>query len=62
YLVAVADPAPILKAAADAGLPASVVGQAGGNAFASKGLFSIELDKLRAAHEGWLPSFMGAAA
>jgi phosphoribosylformylglycinamidine synthase len=62
YLVAVADPAPILKAAADAGLHASVVGQAGGNAFASKGLFSIELDKLRAAHEGWLPSFMGAAA
>jgi len=61
YLVAVADPAPLLAAAAAAGLHASVVGQAGGNAFASKGLFSIDLDKLRAAHEGWLPSFMGTA-
>ncbi|RYF88938.1 MAG: phosphoribosylformylglycinamidine synthase II, partial [Caulobacteraceae bacterium] len=62
YLVAVADPAPLLAAAAAAGLHASIVGRAEGNAFASKGLFSIELDRLRAAHEGWLPTFMGAAA
>ncbi|HYE45023.1 MAG TPA: AIR synthase related protein, partial [Caulobacter sp.] len=62
YLVALADPAPLLAAAAAAGLHASVVGKAGGNAFASRGLFSIDLDRLRAAHEGWLPAFMGAAA
>ncbi|MBI1407479.1 MAG: phosphoribosylformylglycinamidine synthase subunit PurL [Caulobacter sp.] len=60
YLVAVADPAALLAAASDAGLHASVVGQAGGEAFASTGLFSIDLAKLRAAHEGWLPKFMGA--
>jgi phosphoribosylformylglycinamidine synthase II len=62
YLIAVADPAALLAAAADAGLHASVVGQAGGEAFASKGLFSIPLDRLRAAHEGWLPTYMGAVA
>ncbi|MDO9473407.1 MAG: phosphoribosylformylglycinamidine synthase subunit PurL [Caulobacter sp.] len=59
YLIAVADAAPLLKAAADAGLHASVVGQAGGEAFASKGLFSIPLAKLRSAHEDWMPGYMG---
>jgi len=34
---------------------------AGGNDFASTGLFSIPLDTLRTAHEAWLPGFMGAA-
>jgi len=43
---------------AGAGLHASVVGQAGGEAFASKGLFSIPLATLRTAHEAWLPEYM----
>ena len=59
YLIATADPESLLKAAAEAGLHASVVGQAGGDAFASKGLFSIPMDKLRTAHEAWLPGYMG---
>jgi phosphoribosylformylglycinamidine synthase len=58
YLLAVADPAPILAAAASAGVPAAVVGQAGGQAFSSGGLFSIPLAELRAANEGWMPAFM----
>ncbi|MBI5940521.1 MAG: phosphoribosylformylglycinamidine synthase subunit PurL, partial [Caulobacterales bacterium] len=58
YLIATNDPESLLKAAADAGLRASVVGQAGGDAFASKGLFSIPMDQLRTAHEAWLPGYM----
>ena len=60
YLIATADPEGLLKAAADAGLHASVVGQAGGEAFASKqGLFSIPMATLRTAHEAWMPGYMG---
>jgi phosphoribosylformylglycinamidine synthase len=60
YLIATADPEALLKAAADAGLHASVVGQAGGEAFASKqGLFSIPMATLRTAHEAWMPGYMG---
>jgi len=60
YLIATANPDAVLKAAADAGLHASVVGQAGGEAFASKqGLFSIPMATLRTAHEAWLPGYMG---
>jgi phosphoribosylformylglycinamidine synthase len=59
YLIATTAPQAVLEAAAAAGLHASVVGQAGGDAFASKGLFSIPLAKLRAAHEDWLPGYMG---
>jgi len=60
YLVATQDAEAILAAAVEAGLHASVVGRAGGDAFSSGGLFSIPLDRLRAAHEGWMPRFMGA--
>ncbi len=59
YLIASDAPDALLKAAADAGLHASVVGQAGGDAFASKALFSIPLARLRSAHEGWMPGYMG---
>ena len=60
YLIATSDPESLLKTAADAGLHASVVGQAGGEAFASKqGLFSIPMATLRTAHEAWLPGYMG---
>lgn len=59
YLIATDAPETVLKAAADAGLHASVVGQAGGDAFASRGLFSIPLARLRSAHEDWMPRYMG---
>jgi phosphoribosylformylglycinamidine synthase len=59
YLIATADPEALLKATAETGLHASVVGQAGGDAFASTDLFSIPLAKLRSAHEDWMPGYMG---
>ncbi len=58
YLIAVHQPAEFLAAAKTAGLHASVVGHAQGDAFASTGLFSIPLAQLRAAHEAWLPAYM----
>ncbi|WP_369058961.1 phosphoribosylformylglycinamidine synthase subunit PurL [Caulobacter sp. 73W] len=60
YLIATPDPQDILTRAEAAGLHASVVGKAGGYDFASEGLFSIPLPKLRDTHEGWMPKYMGA--
>jgi phosphoribosylformylglycinamidine synthase len=59
YLLATADPAPILSAAREADVPALVIGRAAGEAVAVEGLFSLPLAELRAAHEGWLPAYMG---
>ncbi|WP_309629981.1 phosphoribosylformylglycinamidine synthase subunit PurL [Brevundimonas sp.] len=58
YLVAVPNPQEVLAAARDAGLHASVVGQAKGDAFASTDLFSIPLKHLREIHEGWMPGWI----
>jgi phosphoribosylformylglycinamidine synthase len=58
YLLAAADPAPILAAARDAGVPAAVVGRAGGEALGVEGLFTLPLAQLRQAHEGWMPGYM----
>ncbi|MFY7851782.1 MAG: AIR synthase-related protein, partial [Brevundimonas sp.] len=58
YLVAVPDAEPILTAAREAGLHASVIGHARGNAFASRDLFSIPLKHLREIHEGWMPRWI----
>jgi phosphoribosylformylglycinamidine (FGAM) synthase-like enzyme len=62
YLVATPDPDAVLAAAKEAGVHANLAGVAGGDAFASTGLFSIPLETLRTAHEAWLPGFMGAAS
>jgi phosphoribosylformylglycinamidine synthase len=59
YLVATSEPAAILAAAAAAGLHASAVGQAGGDALTAPGLFDLPLARLRETHEGWLPGYMG---
>ena len=58
YLVATRKPAELLADAGAAHVHAMVVGEVGGEAFASKELFSIALPALRAAHEGWLPDYM----
>ena len=58
YLVAVPNPQDVLAAAREAGLHASVVGQAKGEAFASTDLFSISLKHLREIHEGWMPGWI----
>jgi phosphoribosylformylglycinamidine synthase len=59
YLVAVADPAKVLAAAQAAGVPARVVGKAGGDVLSVPGLFSLPLARLRQAHEDWMPAYMG---
>jgi len=59
YLVATPAGSGLLAAAEASGVPARVIGEAGGDVLARPGLFSLDLDKLRAAHEGWMPRFMG---
>jgi phosphoribosylformylglycinamidine synthase subunit PurL len=61
YLLATPDPQSVLARAEAAGVRASDAGHAGGDAFASAGLFAIALADLRAAHEGWMPAFVGEA-
>jgi phosphoribosylformylglycinamidine synthase len=58
YLVATGDADAILAAAKAAGVHAIVCGEAGGEVFSSRELFSIPLAELRAANEGWLPRYM----
>ena len=49
-----------VEAAKEAGVHAGVAGVAGGEAFASDGLFSVSLEALRTAHEAWMPGYMNA--
>jgi phosphoribosylformylglycinamidine synthase len=62
YLVSTDRPERLLAEAHDAGVPVAHAGTAGGDAFASGPLFSIPLERLRAAHEGWMPAYMGRLA
>jgi phosphoribosylformylglycinamidine synthase II len=50
------------EAAADAGVPYHVLGRTGGCEVAVKDLFAVDLDDLRAAHEGWMPAYMETPA
>jgi phosphoribosylformylglycinamidine synthase len=59
YLVALSDPTPVLAAARDAGVPAAIVGEAGGEALRIAGALDLPIAELRTAHEGWMPGFMG---
>jgi phosphoribosylformylglycinamidine (FGAM) synthase-like enzyme len=61
YLIAAPNPDDIIAAAREAGLPVSLVGKAGGTAFAAEGLFSIPMAHLREIHEGWMPGWIEAA-
>ncbi len=60
YLIATPAADALLAAAGASGVPARIVGDAGGEVLARPGLFSLEIAKLRSAHEGWMPEFMGA--
>ena len=59
YLLGCAEAAGVLSAAVAAGVPAQVIGSAGGRTLACEGLFSLALDDLRGRHEGWMPGYMG---
>ncbi|WP_334164835.1 phosphoribosylformylglycinamidine synthase subunit PurL [Phenylobacterium sp.] len=59
YLVATRAADALLAAAEAEGVPAQVVGEAGGDVLAVPGLFSLALSELRQAHEAWMPAYMG---
>ncbi|MGA0599394.1 phosphoribosylformylglycinamidine synthase subunit PurL [Caulobacter sp. KR2-114] len=59
YLVATSEPEAVIAAALASGVPLAEVGVAGGEAFASTGLFSIPLARLRQVNEAWMPAYMG---
>jgi phosphoribosylformylglycinamidine synthase len=59
YLVATAQPDAIRRAAAEAGVEAAVIGEAGGRSLTAEGLFDIPLSQLRSTHEAWMPAYMG---
>jgi phosphoribosylformylglycinamidine (FGAM) synthase-like enzyme len=61
YLIATNDASTIVAAGHQAGLNIALAGQAGGTDFACHALFRISLAQLRAAHEGWMPAYMGVA-
>ncbi|HEY5598541.1 MAG TPA: phosphoribosylformylglycinamidine synthase subunit PurL [Kiloniellales bacterium] len=60
YLVTVPAADTVLEAAWRAGVPAARIGVTGGSGLTLPGAATISLDRLRAAHEGWLPGYMGA--
>lgn len=65
YLVATdADTAEqIRKEAKDAGIPAAVLGETGGDSISvNGGAVKLDLKALKAAHEGWLPNYMANAS
>lgn len=59
YLVATGDPATVLARAEAAGVPALVIGRSGGLSLTVQGRNAISLADLKAAHEDWLPGYMG---
>jgi len=62
YLIATCDPDPIVAAGRDAGLNIALAGQAGGSDLVCHELFRIPLERLRDAHEGWMPGYMAGDA
>ena len=58
YLVAVPDAAPLLEAAAAAGVPADAIGRSAGTALTVSGHGHISLARLKHSHEAWFPRFM----
>ncbi len=59
YLLACPRATPVLEAAQAAKIPATLVGRTGGPRI-NLGKERLELDDLRAGHEGWLPAYMSA--
>jgi phosphoribosylformylglycinamidine synthase len=59
YIVTAPDTAPLLEAARAVGVPAAEIGVTGGNALTLPGGHTISVNEMTAAHEGWLPAYMG---
>jgi phosphoribosylformylglycinamidine synthase len=54
--------AAMLNAAKAAGVPAQAVGQTGGASLTVAGRGAISLERLKKAHESWLPGYMNGKA
>lgn len=62
YLIII-DPAKadhVFEALEARGLPCAPIGQAGGCELAIQGLLAIDIDDLKAGHEAWMPTWIGA--
>ena len=59
YLVTGTAAEAVLEAARQAGVPALRIGVTGGSGLTLPGAAPISMDRLHAAHEGWLPGYMG---
>ena len=60
YLVASGAAEEIVAEAQKAGVPAALLGYTGGASLTVKGLLSLKLSDIKAAHEAWLPGYMNA--
>ena len=60
YLIATGSADEVLADAAKAGVPAALLGYSGGPSLIVKGLVSLKLSDIKAAHEAWLPGYMSA--
>ncbi len=60
YLIATGSADEVLAEAAKAGVPAALLGYSGGPSLIVKGLVSLKLSDIKAAHEAWLPGYMSA--
>ena len=58
YVIATKTPDEIMKKAQAAGIPLTQLGQTGGTEINLAGVGSVAVEKLRHAHESWLPEFM----
>ena len=59
YVVIAKTPGALEAKAKNAGIPLTRLGRTGGKAVILDGAGSLDLAELRAAHENWLPDFMG---
>jgi phosphoribosylformylglycinamidine synthase len=60
YLLATAQPDPVLAAAARASVPIARLGVVGGDALTVPGADAISVEELRRINEAWLPDYMAA--
>jgi phosphoribosylformylglycinamidine synthase len=59
YLLTCRDTGPVLDKAAEAGVPAAIIGLTGGATLTVTGCATISVNDLGDTHEGWLPRYMG---
>jgi phosphoribosylformylglycinamidine synthase subunit PurL len=60
YVIASGSADDVIEAAQAAGVPAVLLGYSGGALLVVKGLLSLPLSDIKAAHEAWLPDYMAA--